>query len=81
MTTCTWIGKGEGCTHPTVPGRSYCEHHVWLVYQKGTHLSRRRKDTATARTVHFWESLFNEAIEELEAEGWTPAQELDLEHV
>jgi hypothetical protein len=70
MKTCTWIGNGEGCSHPTVGDRSYCEHHIWRVYQKGTHLSKRKKDIKTARTVHFWESLMDEAVAELEAEGW-----------
>lgn len=70
MSTCTWIGNGEGCTKHSIDGRSYCEDHVWRVYQKGTHLSKRKKDTRVAMTVHFWESLMNEAIEELEAEGW-----------
>lgn len=77
MTTCTWIGKGEGCTHPAVEGKSYCEHHVWLVYQKGTQLSKRKKDIRVASSVHFWESLFNEAVEELESEGWSFEAEVD----
>ena len=66
---CQWIGKGEGCSHDVVLGRSYCENHLWRVYAKGTHLSKRKKDIRVATTVHFWESLFNEAVEELEAEG------------
>jgi hypothetical protein len=66
---CTWIGGGEGCCKP-VKLRSYCEDHVWRVYQQGSHLSRRRKDIRTANQVHVWESLFNEALEELEAENF-----------
>ena len=66
---CTWIGQGEACSEPTVPNRSYCEHHVWLVYQNGTNLAKRKKDQRTADTVHMWENLFNEAVEELIEEG------------
>lgn len=69
MKTCSWIGRGEGCTHSVVEGRSYCENHIWKVYQKGTHLSKRKKDIQTADNVFFWESLFNEVVEELEQEG------------
>lgn len=69
MNKCAWIGKGEGCDKPVLM-RSYCEHHVWKVYQEGTRLHKRRKDIRTASAVHFWESVFNEAVEELEAEGF-----------
>lgn len=68
--TCTWIGDGEGCTHPTVEGRSYCEEHLFKIYVRGSQLSKRKKDMKTSSTVHFWESLMNEAVEELEAEGF-----------
>lgn len=67
--TCTWIGEGEGCEHPTVPGRSYCEHHIWRVYQQGTALGRRKKDIRVANSVFDWQSLLNEAVEELIDEG------------
>lgn len=70
MSQCRWIGTGQGCTHKAEPGRSYCEEHLWRVYQKGTQLSKRRKDIQISTTVFFWEGLFNEAVEELEAEGW-----------
>ena len=66
---CQWIGHGEGCDHPTVPGRSYCEQHLWLVYQRGTHLAKRKKDLRTVDTVRLYETLFNEAVEELIEEG------------
>lgn len=66
--TCTWIGEGEGCTEQALNGRSYCEQHLWLVYQRGTAV-HRRKDTRTAGSVRDWENLFNEAVEELEQEG------------
>lgn len=75
--TCLWSGS---CTHEQVPGRSYCEEHLWRVYQKGTQLSKRKKDIKTATSVHFWESLMNEAVEELEAEGWDfSVKEWDVE--
>lgn len=66
--TCQWLGQGECCDQPAVRGRSYCEHHVWRIYQQGTAV-RRRRDTQRADNVHLWESLINEAVEELEAEG------------
>lgn len=69
MTTCMWIGAGEGCKHTTVEGRSYCEEHLWRVYQKGTHLSKRKKDIRISNDVRTWESIFNEAVEELIEEG------------
>ncbi len=74
--TCQWIGpEQEGprleykCLCARVAGRSYCEEHLWRVYQKGTNLRKRHKDIKVADNVHLWESLINEAIEELEAEG------------
>jgi hypothetical protein len=67
---CQWIGNGEGCEHDAVKGRSYCEQHVWLVYQKGTALGRRKKDIQTANNIRIWEDCFNQAVEELENEGF-----------
>jgi len=67
--TCEWIGEGELCTEPVVLGRSYCECHLWRVYQKGTQLGRRRKDQRTANDVFMWQSLMDEALQELELEG------------
>jgi hypothetical protein len=59
-----------GCNSPlTVEGKSYCEDHVWLVYQKGSALSRRPKDQLRASNIQLWESLFNEAVEQLIEEG------------
>ena len=77
MTTgCQYIGDYSRlqptCCNTALKDRSYCEDHLWLVYQKGTAV-HRRKDTRIASDVRIWESLFNEAVEELMAEG-----ELDL---
>ena len=69
MSNCLWIGEGEGCSHSAEPGRSYCEHHLWIVYQKGTRLGRRVKDLRRVDKVRILEQLMNEAVLELEAEG------------
>lgn len=69
MSKCQWIGHGERCDHDAVEGRSYCETHLWRVYQKGTNLGKRKKDIRTASNVRFWEDLMNQAVEELEQEG------------
>ena len=31
---CTWIGEGEGCKHPAIYGKSYCEKHQDRMYLK-----------------------------------------------
>lgn len=67
---CQWIGNGEGCQHEVVAGRSYCEHHLWQVYQKGTNLGKRKKDQRIAAAVWDIESEFNAAVSELEDEGF-----------
>ena len=76
ITECQYIGTELGytrlqptCCKPTVKGRSYCAEHLWLVYKEGTAV-HRRKDTRVASDVRLWESLFNEAVEELESEGF-----------
>lgn len=66
LTGCQWTG----CTRAdTVEHKSYCEDHVWLVYQKGSAQGRRNKDQQRANDIHLWESLFNEAVEQLIEEG------------
>jgi hypothetical protein len=70
MKNCLWIGNGEHCNHSAVDGRHYCETHLWQVYQKGSAHARRKKDIRVADSVHTWESLFHEAVGELEAEGF-----------
>lgn len=76
ITECQWIGADTDytrleptCCSPVVAGRSYCDLHLWRVYQQGTAV-QRKKDIRTAESVHLWESLFNEAVEELENEGF-----------
>ena len=29
---CAWIGEGEGCRHPTIIGKAYCEKHHDRMY-------------------------------------------------
>lgn len=29
---CVWVGDGEGCRHPTIYGKAYCEKHHDRVY-------------------------------------------------
>ena len=79
MTTCTYIGPtvDEGaytrlqstCCADSVAGRSYCLDHLWLVYKQGTAV-HRKKDKRTAESVWNIQDAFNEAITELEAEGF-----------
>lgn len=68
---CKWIGNGEGCNKEPVKGRSYCEEHLWRVYQKGTAAGTRKKDAGRAAAVWDLENEFNLALAELEEEGDT----------
>ena len=73
--TCQYIGSADysvlkpTCCNTTVKGRAYCEEHLWLVYKKGTAV-HRKKDVKVANDVRLWESLINEAVEELVEEGF-----------
>lgn len=69
MSKCLWIGEGEDCNQSAIEGRSYCEEHVWRVYQKGTALGRRKKDARRALTIWDLEGEINQAVAELELEG------------
>jgi len=74
MTTCTYIGPNpQGhlptCTKPTVEARSYCAEHMAIVYQKGTARRKRHKEIRQVEDIRQWESLINEAVEQLESEG------------
>lgn len=70
ITACTYMGNSShACGHPTLPGKSYCAEHYAMVYKVGSG-TVRKKDIRTAQKVRLVESLFNEAIEQLEAEGF-----------
>lgn len=70
ITICTWIGRGEGCKHTVHPERNYCLEHLFVVYKEGSARKRRKKDEKVAGTVWDLESAMNEAVAELEAEGF-----------
>ena len=87
ISECTWIGPDQDpqihwpikyCGCKTVMGKAYCEEHLGRMYQKGTALRKRHKDIRIANNVRMWESLMNEAVQELEDEGFfdTEAKEL-----
>lgn len=70
---CQYIGA-QG-THPTctataLPGYSYCAEHLAVVYKAGSKRATRHKELRTVDKVRIVESLMNEAIAELEAEGF-----------
>ena len=69
VTTCTYIGTGGGCTCAAVPGTSYCGEHYAIVYRVGSGRQRRR-DTRQADKVRLVIQLFQEACDQLEAEGF-----------
>ena len=31
------------CCKPSFPGKSYCEDHVWIVYNRGSSVGNKRK--------------------------------------
>ena len=71
ITACTYLGNSHTpCALPTLEGKSYCAEHYAMVYKVGTARARRRKEERTVNKVRLIESLFNEAIEQLEAEGF-----------
>jgi coproporphyrinogen III oxidase-like Fe-S oxidoreductase len=57
---------------------SYCAEHYALVYARGTRLGRRVKDLRRAEEIRQIVSLFNQAVEELEAEGFDCYGESEL---
>jgi hypothetical protein len=78
--TCTYLGEDYDprtskispapyCGSPTNGHSSYCAEHYAVVYQVGSGLRKRGKDIARANSVWTLESLFHEAVAELEAEG------------
>lgn len=68
--SCKWIGEGEGCSKDALPGRSYCEEHLFIVYQKGTANGQRKKDIKRANAIWDIENAMNEAVQELIEEGF-----------
>ena len=70
---CQWLGtnpSGSYCgSKELVPGQCYCTEHWPQMYQKGTSLRKRKKDIKRANAIWDWESEFNAAVTELEAEG------------
>jgi len=71
---CQYIGPASEyaptCTSPALAEQHYCAEHRALVYQEGSALRPRHKDQRRAQAVRLIESLMNEAVEELEAEGF-----------
>ena len=67
--TCTYIGTGAGCSAPAMNGSSYCAEHYAMVYKVGSGRVRK-KDNRQANRVRLVESLFQEAIDQLIAEGF-----------
>lgn len=68
--SCKWIGEGEGCSKDALPGRNYCEEHLFIVYQKGTANGQRKKDIKRANAIWDIENAMNEAVQELIEEGF-----------
>jgi hypothetical protein len=70
---CQYIGE-QGttptCTHSALEGHSYCAEHLAVVYKQGSKRAKRHKEIRTVDKVRIVESLINEAIAELEAEGF-----------
>ena len=56
----TYCGKT-----PLWPGRSYCEEHVWRVYQKGTAVGMSRKNRAIEKELEDLKRL--QEIDEMES--------------
>lgn len=69
--TCTYLGTAlTPCGCSTLAGKNYCAEHYYAVYQKGTARAKRHKEIQTVNKVRMVEELMNEAIAELEAEGF-----------
>jgi len=78
--TCTYLGEDyDARTSRVSPApycgcasndySSYCDVHYPVVYSVGSGLRKRHKDIRIAEAVHTLESLFHEAVAELELEG------------
>ena len=79
---CQYIGA-QGtrptCTHTALSGHSYCAEHLAVVYKQGSKRATRHKELRTVDKVRIVESLMNEAIAELEAEGFDCYGEAELD--
>jgi hypothetical protein len=77
---CSYLGSAaHACgSHTLVPGTLYCEEHYAVMYQKGTAYRKRHKDMRRAEALRQLVSDFNQAVEELEAEGFDCYGEGDL---
>ena len=66
--TCQWISDGAttaDCHDPVIAeGKSYCEKHHWMIYEKGTALRKRHKDNRLAENILEMESRLNSLAEE-----------------
>jgi len=73
ITECQWIGNSPtlqpSCSCKVVPGRSYCEEHLWQVYQQGTAMRKRKKDIRRAEAYWNLESELHDIVSELVEEG------------
>jgi hypothetical protein len=67
---CQYLGEHTvcTCTAPVVPGRSYCELHLWQVYKAGSAVTRK-KDARTAAAVWDLRAELDSIVEELLEEG------------
>ena len=68
-TVCSWIGTGEMCSASSAQDSSYCVQHYAQVYKVGSG-KLRKKDTRTAEKVRLVQQLMQEAIDQLELEGF-----------
>jgi ribonuclease HI len=66
---CSWIGAGEMCSAASLQDSSYCVQHYAQVYKLGSG-KQRKKDTRTAEKVRLVQQLMQEAIDQLEMEGF-----------
>jgi hypothetical protein len=76
---CTYLGASTTpCGCATVEGRSYCAEHLFKVYKQGTTRAKRKKELQTVDKVRIVQELLNDAIAELEAEGYDCYAEREL---
>ena len=73
LNKCQYIGPESTvftCKCNAIIGKNYCEEHFGIVYQKGTARRKRHKEVKKVDMARLIESLMNEAVQELEAEGF-----------